>query len=266
MTTKYPDLNPLVERHNETDPRFADYRTWLGSDYMLNALSLDPTYTMKRLGDGFYEQRLVREQVAALTGMRFLEGYANDEEQYRALMDNGITFARQHNLRPGVSLSAEQMAGLTSDIVWLVEKEVTLPDGTKSKVLAPQVYVRLREGDLLPSGALLAGQNIRLTTRGDVVNSGTIAGREIVALNAENIKNLGGRISGADVGIAAGLDLDNLGGAIQGQNSLTAVAGRDINVSSATSSQTGSQGKRTNISRLAGLYVTNPDGLLVAGA
>lgn len=250
----------------ETDPRFADYRTWLGSDYMLNALSFDPAYTMKRLGDGFYEQRLVREQVASLTGMRFLEGYANDEEQYRALMDNGITYAGQHNLRPGVALSAGQMAGLTSDMVWLVEKEVTLPDGSKSKVLAPQVYVRLREGDLLPSGALLAGQNIHLATRGDVVNSGTIAGRELVALNAGNIKNLGGRISGADLGIAAGLDLNNTGGTIQGQNSLTAVAGRDINVGSATSSQTGSQGERTNISRLAGLYVTNPDGLLVAGA
>jgi filamentous hemagglutinin len=62
----------------ETDPAFANYRTWLSSDYWLNALSLDPALTQKRLGDGFYEQKLIREQVAQLTGRRFLDGYAND--------------------------------------------------------------------------------------------------------------------------------------------------------------------------------------------
>lgn len=45
----------------ETDPRFANYRQWLSSDYMLQQLSLDPSVTQKRLGDGFYEQKLIRE-------------------------------------------------------------------------------------------------------------------------------------------------------------------------------------------------------------
>lgn len=58
----------------ETNPRFANYRTWLSSDYMINALSYDPSTMTKRLGDGFYEQKLVREQVAQLTGRRFLTG------------------------------------------------------------------------------------------------------------------------------------------------------------------------------------------------
>ena len=48
----------------ETDPAFANYRNWLSSDYLLNALSYDPATVTKRLGDGFYEQRLIREQVA----------------------------------------------------------------------------------------------------------------------------------------------------------------------------------------------------------
>ena len=68
-----------------------DYRTWLSSDYLLNALAYDPATTTKRLGDGFYEQKLVREQVAQLTGRRFLTGYTNDETEYQALMNNGIT-------------------------------------------------------------------------------------------------------------------------------------------------------------------------------
>jgi len=55
----------------ETDPQFTQLKTWLGSDYMLKSLSMDPTITQKRLGDGFYEQKLIREQVAQLTGRRF---------------------------------------------------------------------------------------------------------------------------------------------------------------------------------------------------
>ncbi|MDO9365503.1 MAG: hypothetical protein Q7T58_04040 [Methylotenera sp.] len=50
----------------------------------------------KRLGDGFYEQKLIREQINSLTGKRFLVGYANDEAQYQALMSNGATFAQSH--------------------------------------------------------------------------------------------------------------------------------------------------------------------------
>ncbi len=126
----------------ESDPRFTDYRQWLGSDYMFAALGSDPNALQKRLGDGFYEQRLVREQVGQLTGRRFLEGHASDEAQFQALMDAGITYAQAHQLVPGVALSAEQMAQLTTDLVWLVEREVVLPDGSKTTALVPQVYVR----------------------------------------------------------------------------------------------------------------------------
>ncbi|MDV7389756.1 S-layer family protein, partial [Arthrospira platensis SPKY1] len=94
----------------ETDPRFANYRQWLSSDYMLQALAIDPATTQKRLGDGFYEQRLIREQVAALTGYRFLGDYRSDEAQYQALMTAGATFAQAQQLRPGIALSAAQVA------------------------------------------------------------------------------------------------------------------------------------------------------------
>ncbi|SFQ38179.1 filamentous hemagglutinin family N-terminal domain-containing protein [Variovorax sp. OK605] len=114
----------------ETDPRFANYRNWLSSDYLLSNFGQDPNNTLKRLGDGYYEQRLIREQVAQLTGHRYLNGYDSDEAQYSALMDAGVTFARQYGLRPGIALSDAQMAQLTSDIVWLVEQTVTLADGS----------------------------------------------------------------------------------------------------------------------------------------
>ena len=141
----------------ETDPVFANYRTWLSSDYLLQALSLDPAQMQKRLGDGFYEQRLIAEQVAQLTGRRFLAGYADDEAQYQALLAAGVSVAQEWQLIPGVALSAAQVAQLTTDIVWLVSETVTLPDGSTQQALVPRVYARLQDGDLAPSGALLAG-------------------------------------------------------------------------------------------------------------
>ncbi|BCL99560.1 hypothetical protein MAFF211491_40120 (plasmid) [Ralstonia solanacearum] len=258
-----PGGNYLVE----TDPRFASYRTWLSSDTMLTQLSVDPALTQKRLGDGFYEQKLVREQVAQLTGRRFLDGYSSDEAQYRALIDNGVTYAKAWGLRPGVALTAAQMAQLTSDIVWLVEQDVTLPNGQTTRALVPQVYVHVKPGDLDGSGALIAGQSVSLNVSGDMVNQGSIAGRDVVSITAENVKNLGGRITGGDVAVRARTDLDNLGGIIDANNSLSAMAGRDLNVASTTRSNSNAQGSITNVSRIAGLYVTAPSGgTLVASA
>ncbi|MGX9730049.1 two-partner secretion domain-containing protein [Janthinobacterium aestuarii] len=234
----------------ETDPRFAEYRTWTGSDYMSSKMQLDPAVTQKRLGDGFYEQQLVREQVADLTGHRFTGDYSNDEEQFRGLMDAGVSYAQQYGLRPGVALTPEQMAALTSDIVWLVEREVTLADGSTQMALVPQVYVRLRADDIDGTGALLAGKNVDINISGDLTNSGTIAGRDVVLLNAENVNNLGGRIDGEAVAIAARNDLNNISGTISANSTLQASAGRDINIA------TGTLDGGHVIDRVAGLYVS----------
>jgi filamentous hemagglutinin len=246
---------------------------WLSSDYLLTAMSLDPAATQKRLGDGFYEQRLVNEQVALLTGRRFLDGYSSEEAQYLALMNAGKTFAQQYQLRPGIALSAAQMAALTSDIVWLVEQTITLPDGSTTKALVPQVYARAQAGDLDGAGTLLAGEVTNLNLTGDINNTGTVAGRSIVNLTAENVNNLGGRITGNTVNVAANTDLNNIGGQIDAANSLTATAGRDLNIASTTSSasnytegSTVNNFSHTGIDRVAGLYVTNPNGTLVASA
>ncbi|MGE5493451.1 MAG: hemagglutinin repeat-containing protein, partial [Actinomycetota bacterium] len=248
----------------ETDPKFANYRSWLSSDYLLQQLAIDPAAIQKRLGDGFYEQKLVREQIAQLTGRRFVDGYASDEAQFRGLLEAGATVAKAWKLKPGVALSAAQMAQLTSDIVWLVEKDVVLPDGSHTRALVPQVYVRVREGDLDGSGALLAGANVNVDVKQSLVNSGAIAGRNIVTLAADNLRNLGGRITGDDVTLAARTDLDNLGGRIAADSSLLVTASRDINITTTTRSTAAEGSDRTYIDRVAGLYVIAPGGLLTA--
>jgi filamentous hemagglutinin len=253
----------------ETDPRFANYRTWLSSDYLLNSLGQDPNTTLKRLGDGFYEQKLIREQVAQLTGYRFLDGYHNDEEQYTALMNAGGTFAKEYGLRPGIALTPAQMAQLTSDIVWLVEQTVTLPDGTTQRVLVPQVYVRVQPGDITGSGSVLSADRMMIRGApgsGDLTNSGTIAGRTLVSITADNINNLGGRIAGGSVVLDAKNDINNIGGSITGANSVSLQAGHDINIETTTNTQAGWLASKTNIDRVAGVYVTNPGGTLIASA
>ncbi len=239
----------------ETDPRFTNGKAWLASDYMQNQLGVDQA--MKRLGDGYYEQRLVREQIVKLSGGRYLQGYSNDEEQYRALMDAGVAFAKQYNLTVGVALTPAQMALLTSDMVWLVAREITLTDGSVQQVLVPQVYARVKAGDLDGSGALLGGENVAFSVSRDVTNSGHIHSRGVTQLTAENIHN-SGYIGGNQLTLNARTDINNIGGTLQGGDSLIAQAGRDINSASTLGGGPGN----ISLDRPAGIYVQNENGQL----
>ena len=94
--------------------------------------------------------------------------------------------------------------GPEPDSRYLVERVVTLANGSTQRVLAPQVYLMPRSGDLAVSGALISGNSIDLNLSGDSLN-----------LCARN-------------------DLNNLGGRIEAISSLSLQAGRDINVVSGT--------------------------------
>lgn len=275
--TRLPDsslfkTNPAVNVPYlvETDPRFTNQKTWLGSDYMQKAFSQNGDNMLKRLGDGFYEQRLIREQVVALTGQRFLDGYGSDEEQFKALMDAGIASGKQYNLTPGVALTAEQMALLTGDIVWLVNTTVTLPDGSTQTVQVPQVYARVKPGDVNSAGALIAGRDMVMKLDGDLFNSGKLAGKQTVQLSAENIHNQAGSIQGANVSLTARTDINSTGGLLQATDSLLAMAGRDISLTTTTRTAQSDAGQnhfeRTSIDSVAGVYVQNDQGRLVLQA
>ena len=242
----------------ETDPAFTDYRSWLGSDYMLRGLGQDPDYTHKRLGDGYYEQRLINEQIAKLTGYRRLDGYQNDEQQFKALMDAGITFARSQNLVPGIALSAEQVARLTSDIVWLEQQSVSLPDGSTQTLLVPKVYVVARKGDVNTAGALISAEQISLTGLERMLNNGTVAGRRVVDLGAKSIDN-DGQIRGGSVRLRAAQDINLTGGSVIAENILQLQA-ENIRLRSTTATGGDRQNGNTTVDRVAGLYVTAPEG------
>jgi filamentous haemagglutinin family N-terminal domain len=273
--TRLPD-NSLFRTHPEstspylveTDPRFTDQKKWLGSDYMMDAFTRNTDNVLKRLGDGYYEQRLIREQVIALTGQRYLNGAQNDEEQYKALMNEGIAFGQKYNLTLGVALTAEQMSHMTGDMVWMVAQTVRLADGSTQQVLVPQVYAMVHAGDVDGSGALLAGKNVSLNLSGDLTNSGRINGQQNTQILADNINNLGGLIQGNNVAVQARTDINNVGGMFSGNESLSVLAGRDINALTTTRSAESAGGDfaRNTIDRVAGFYVQQPDGSLALQA
>jgi filamentous hemagglutinin len=176
-----PNSNYLIT----TDPLFTSYQQWMSSDFMLQNLSLDPSMTQKRLGDGFYEQRLIREQISNLTGKPFLSNYSDSQKQYADLMANSVTLAKSTQLTLGIALTAEQMSQLTSDIVWLVQQDVTLPDGTASHALMPQVYLaHTNLANKRLNGALVSGNSIQLTDIQNFKNSGTLQANQDLELQA----------------------------------------------------------------------------------
>ncbi|QSQ45782.1 hemagglutinin repeat-containing protein [Xanthomonas translucens pv. translucens] len=208
----------------ETDPRFVNYDNFISSDYLLDKLGVDPQWTQTRLGDGFYEQRLVLDQITQLTGRRYLGNYADGVAQYRALLDGAVAEAGALHLDVGVALTAEQVAALTHDIVWMVEQEYQ-----GQKVLVPVVYLSSSTALTLRSdGALLASDNgdVSLNATAGLSNSGSISGVNVSA-TAGNLLNQG-RIAGTGtVALQAKQDLLNLGGQIAGRNVLLS-AGNDL--------------------------------------
>ncbi|MBK5124796.1 hemagglutinin repeat-containing protein [Burkholderia sp. R-69980] len=219
-----------------TDPRLTSYTSFVSSDYMLGALGLDPSKTIKRLGDGVYEEQMVRNQITQLTGRVYLQGYTSNEDEYRALMNNGVNVAKEFNLEPGLALTAAQMDALTSDIVWLVSQTVTLPDGSTQQVLAPVVYLALTHAnDLQPTGALITADDVEIHATGSATNSGVIKGGTQTVIAATNILNRGGSIgSGPGSGtvdgttvVSATNDVVNASGRITG-NRVAVLAGHDI--------------------------------------
>ncbi len=243
----------------ETDPAFADYKKWLSSDYMMQRLNLDPSVTHKRLGDGYYEQQLIRDQIMALTGRYYLGDYRSNDAQYKGLMDAGITAAKTLNLRPGITLTAEQVANLTTDIVWIEEQTITLADGSTQKALVPKVYTRQAVGQIDGTGSLIAANNLVVNVTGDVNNRGQLVGHNNAYIKSLNLTNEnGGVIAGDYLQLNTANDLTNKA-LIKAGSAANLEVGNNFNNQSekfSTSSTKGqSFGSRTGISQLATIYV-----------
>ncbi|PBQ02219.1 hypothetical protein CCL07_15765, partial [Pseudomonas congelans] len=228
----------------ETNPVLTELKQFMSSDYLLAGLGYDPEVSAKRLGDGLYEQRLVQQAVVARTGQAFIDGQTSNEAQFKYLMNNAIASKDKLNLAVGVSLSSQQVAALTHDIVWLEEHEVN-----GEKVLVPVLYLAQADNRLGPTGALIAGNDVSLIAGQNLDNVGTLhAANNLSAAAGNNLINTGLIEAGNRLDLLAGNDLINTaGGIIKGRDvSLTAINGDVINERSITSMDNSVLGQRHN--------------------
>ncbi|WP_029103690.1 two-partner secretion domain-containing protein, partial [Moraxella caprae] len=260
-----PNL-PVVQ----TDPAFTNYKQWLGSDYMLKAIQSDPNHIHKRLSDGYGEQARIKDEYYLLTGRHINTDYHSNEEAFKQLMDNGITAAKQFGYTLGTALTPDQMANLTSDIVWLVKQSITYTtkdkDGnsiTKTEdVLVPKLYLRsanIATGTLSPDGrySAVSARNINMQLTGDLDNNGNLIAKDTAAITANNVNNTG-VINGDFVKISTNNDLINHG-TLHANSAMGLDAKNRIMSQSLTTTQTNTQGRssssRTDLSQIATISV-----------
>ncbi len=223
VKSKSSDSQYLIE----TNPEFTMYANFISSNYMMEQIEFTPDITTTRLGDDFYENKLIRESIYAQTGRTYLnKDLSNDYDQYKYLMDNAISVQDGLNLVAGISLSADQINALTKDIVWMEEKII---DGVE--VLVPVVYIANADNIKVEGSSIIAGDSIDLDVE-NLANSGTISSGGDLAINAsDKIDNVGGIISAnEDMSLTAKNDINNIAGTIKGDNvSITSENGNIVN-------------------------------------
>ena len=244
----------------ETDPQFTNKKAFLSSDYMYKEMKTKPENIEKRLGDGLYEQTLVRQQIVSGIGYRFLDGYTDDESQFKALMDAGITYAKQHGIVPGVALTAEQAASLTSDMIWLV-KDIVMVEGKPVEVIYPKVYLKQSNGlQLHNDGTLISANTLVMNAKESIRNEGVIQGKTVVLASNQDIIN-SGHINADKVGLQSDTTIHQQG-QIVGRDAVELQAKEDITFNNSTEHLT----NQDVLHKTAGIAVTGNTGVMIVSA
>ena len=232
--------NPNTSYVIETDPNFTNRRNFLSSDYVLSRLKLDPMNIQKRLGDGYYEQQLVMQEIMRQTGKSRLQSGLSAEEQYRQLMDAGISVTKSQSIVLGRGLTEAEQKNLKEDVVLLVSKSVVLPNGKTETVLVPTLYLAPNT-KRVEGGANLQAQSINLSVD-TMHNSGSIVADKDVTLTGNSIHNDNGLIKGNTATVTANDEVRNTQGTIMGNDTVSVYAKKDVVNEGGTITQTNTAG------------------------
>ena len=233
-------MNPNTSYVIETDPNFTNRRNFLSSDYVLSRLKLDPMNIQKRLGDGYYEQQLVMQEIMRQTGKSRLQSGLSAEEQYRQLMDAGISVTKSQSIALGRGLTEAEQKNLKEDVVLLVSKSVVLPNGKTETVLVPTLYLAPNT-KRVEGGANLQAQSINLSVD-TMHNSGSIVADKDVTLTGNSIHNDNGLIKGNTATVTANDEVRNTQGTIMGTDTVSVYAKKDVVNEGGTITQTNAAG------------------------
>ena len=248
--------DPTARYLVETDPAYADRKTFLSSDYFFRRMQYDPEKLEKRLGDGYYESQLVRDRLMQI------KGKPAGETEYKALMDAAVRWAQENkDVRIGMALTEDQKAALKEDIVWMVESSVLLPDGNIVKALVPEVYLAHGKNGTLTGSALISAENIDIRATNDILSRGTVIAGDTMRLSASDINNEGGTIKASTLMEEALRDIRNTG-TMEAENKLSLKAGQDIDLASTLHKERNKQGYTQTIASSGKAAVTGNQGTL----
>lgn len=269
-----PSFGPPVE----TESRFVNYQEWLASQAMPDQQQDNKASVQREPFDAYLAQQQGRDPILPQLAWPVATDLHQADETYAAWLLSGVTQVATTQLAPGMTLTAEQVAKLTSDIVWLVDQDISEPARSRQvdeaiSALVPRVYLLPKAGDLDRSGALISATRMAMSVINAIDNTGTMAGTDGLWLQAGTINN-GGLLEGDTALLIAADDIDIHGGEISTRYGLSLQAGRDIRAASSirnsvrlvrTRSAT-SNASRTGIGRLALLHVNDRGNLrLLAG-
>ncbi|WP_425117376.1 hemagglutinin repeat-containing protein [Burkholderia anthina] len=248
----------------ETNPAFTRMNNFLSSDYYLNQIGVNPLTTEKRLGDGFYEQQLVRNQVTQLTGKAVLGPYTDLQGMYQSLMAAGAELSKSLNLPLGMSLSAQQVAALTSNVIIMQTETVG-----GQQVLVPVVYLA-KADQQNANGPLITAGNIDLKNTQVFTNSGTVKADTTLALQGKQIDNAFGALqSGGLMSLDTTGNVDLTSANVKA-GSLDLNAGNKLILDTATQtthqvSRDGATSDKTTLGPAANLNVTGDASIKTGG-
>ena len=255
----------------ETNPDLIDLGALYGSNYFLDRVGYEQSEDMTLfLGDAWYDQQLIAEQVRNTAGQRYLYADAqSNNAQYRMLAEQAGVERARLGLQVGRALTDEQIALLDSSIIWYVEVEVQ-----GYNVLAPRLYIstamrsRLAQG----YGAKISGRKVTLTAQ-NVLNEGVmVSATALTVIAAADLESMYGTfVAGSDINLAAS-DIRLTASTLEAGGNTTITAANDLVFAANTRTDTlawtgyGSSYSRTTTTNDISTLNTGGDLRLVAGS
>ncbi|MCD6027174.1 MAG: filamentous hemagglutinin N-terminal protein, partial [Solimicrobium sp.] len=199
VLSKEPDARFLIEKN----PLFAVGSDYVKPDLLFSQYNYDPEEQQMHLGDYYFEAELIRRQLVDQINKNIITGYGNETDQIRRLVEQAVSedkrlASQRLGFVYGTALTANQVASLQADIVWMVE--ATTVSG--KRVLVPVVYLAASTRNNVERGAVIAAKNVNINV-GSVTNEGgTIRGSSSLDIKANGyITNTSGTLSGGNVSL-----------------------------------------------------------------